>query len=180
MGAWSSPCWPPFGARLLVVVLLTFVLPATIASAQDADLGPRRAPGQARPLSRVGELLEWLHREQQADGGWSHRGRLPLPAHVHARPEATQTRDSVVPDTAMAGLAMARAGNTVRRGDYNADVRRAADFLYRKVLGSGAGPAVEPLPTPPGVRIGPHADSFFALLFFLEVAGPGEAGAERY
>ena len=75
---------------------------------------------------------------------------------------------------------MARADTTVSRGVYQADLRRAADFLYRAVLASGSVPSVESLPTPLSVRIGPHTDAFFALLFFLEVAGPGEAGAGRY
>lgn len=175
------------GPRLVPFLLLGILVPAMAGAARAQDLGPPRIPGRPRPLSRVGELLEWLHREQQIDGGWTSRGRLPMESHVHARPDPSQhpagpkqVWASAVLDTAMAGLAMARAGNAVNRGDYQADVRRAADFLYRKVVASGDGIAVETLPTPLGVRIGPHADTFFALLFFLEVAELSDAGASRY
>ena len=46
-----------------------------------------KQPGKPEPLPRIAEMLEWLAREQQIDGGWSYRLRLPLELHIHeARP----------------------------------------------------------------------------------------------
>jgi hypothetical protein len=163
-------------AAPVVAILLLLIVPAATAPALPDERGLPRPRRDGEPLSRVGELLEWLAREQQADGGWNFRGRLPLGGHLHARPEPQQTVDSTVLDTAIAALAMVRAGMTLERGHYREYVRNAADYLYREVHRSGNGAAVESLPTPLGVRIGPHVDSFLALLFFLEVSSPEGGG----
>ena len=153
---------------------------------------PPHRPAEPRtpekPLERVEELLEWLDREQQKDGGWTFKTRLTLAQHVHREVpagldvgvRAAAAGRPTVPDTAIAGLALMRAGNTTTRGTRRDHVRAAAEYLYRQVMFSDASTlSVKPSPTPFTARIGTEVDSFLALLFFAELRDPA-AVDQRY
>ena len=163
-------------ARTLAIVPGVLVLLILSTGAVAAPPQRLKQPGRPEPLPRIGEMLEWLAREQQIDGGWSYRLRLPLELHIHeARPRPSQSKNwhSKIPDTAMAGLALLRAGNTPEQGEYRKHVGKAADYLYEATKQSHPTSLdLAPSPTPFTARIGGHADTFLALLFFAELRGP--------
>lgn len=166
---------------LVGLAMLGGFVPAAVGAAAPQ---PLKVPGQPEPLRRVREMLEWLAREQQLDGGWSYRLRLPLDQHVHdARPRPSQSKNwkSKVPDTAMAALALLRAGNTPDQGEYREHAEKAAKFLYDAVLKSPEGSLdVAPVATPFTARIGAHADTFLTLLYFAELRDPRRGSRVGY
>src|SRR5215218_8512005 len=126
------PTSRPPSPLLAVVLTIATLVPPVIAAA------PSGKGKENQPLPRLKEMLDWIAVEQQSDGGWAHRLWLPLRYHAHSA--SKPKRESQYPagsfDTAMCGLALIRAGNTLDRGDYAREVRAAAEYLYRAVQSS--------------------------------------------
>lgn len=135
-----------------------------------------------KPLERVGEIMRWLALEQFGDGSWSDTARLSLDAHVRGLPRpgrvGSEAYQGSIADTALIGLALARAGVRPGGGEHGRAVGRAAELLYRLVMNGGRprlrfGKQLPPIV----VRVGPDVQHSLALLFFLELRKPGDRGA---
>lgn len=80
----------------------------------------------------VAKALEYLSKQQQGDGGWE--------CHLSAE-------NGRVVMTSLCGMAMLAAGNTAAKGDYRANVKRAAEYVMANIgkesafgnMGGGSG-----------------------------------------
>ncbi len=161
----------PWTLFLVLATVMMYALPALGANPSVRPV----AGAKGEPLARLAELLNWLAVEQHPNGGWAHKGVMPLRYHLHEeRPPAK--RPKLPPhnafDTGMAALALVRGGNTLERGAHAKDLLEAAEYLYGAVMSSPDGRVgieSEERATPFTDRIGPHADAFAAMIFFAEL-----------
>ena len=164
-------------AALAFAAVLAGILGSSPVPAAAADDVRRPAPAlrKRQPPERIKDLTHFLAARQEPDGGWLHRVTIPVD-DVRRRPRKEAPpfqRVPSVPDTAAAGLALMRAGNTTRSGAHRENVHAAAEFLYRAVAASDPKTlTVEKTPTALSARIGHYADSALALLFFAELRDP--------
>lgn len=110
------------------------------------------------PLSpEVAKALGWLVEKQGKDGGFGQNDG--------AEPD--------VANTAIAALALIKAGNTPTSGPYRDAVRAAVEFVRREVAASEDGtPLVtNRTGTQPQRKIGPYVDTFLAAQLLGEVDG---------
>ncbi len=149
----------------LVVMLLAAATAATpgLLAGQDraAELGIAALPGQmrgdeitARQQEAVRRGLAYLASRQTPEGSWGQGG-------YHA----------VSGITALAALSFMSAGNLPNRGRYEANVRKAADFILSHSLESGL--------LAPQVTHGVMYSHGFATLFIAELYGMGGDDALR-
>src|SRR5262245_32265949 len=83
------------------------------------------APGKLLPF--VEHALDWLAGAQQKDGGWGAGSNARQDIRdAHAVPTDPAT-------TAVAAIALMRAGNGLDRGEYAETLRRATEYLLRAV-----------------------------------------------
>ena len=162
-------------AASITVAVLVAMSASTLSQAAASEAAGR-LPVRETP-SRVEEMLRWLAREQYRDGGWTYRVRLTLRYHLHNQPPSAdyaknseRVWPSNVADTATAGMSLIRAGYRPGLGRYGPNVQRAAEYLYRAVMSSAPETlAIAPQTTAFTARVGPHVDTFLALLFFAEL-----------
>jgi hypothetical protein len=196
--------WSSWSRSILVLLAVGIALPLIPSSAAGrSEVWEARRKKKEQPLPRIRELVDWIAVEQQDGGGWAHRLWLPLRYHLHQsakkpkvppqsidgdKRRSEQEAQSFIPssfDTAMCGLALLRAGNTLSTGDRREQVKEAAEFLYRAVQSSNpVSVTIDFRPTPLTDRIGKRADTFAALLFFVtlreqEFAARAKAAAKK-
>lgn len=138
---------------------------------------------------RIERALMWLELAQLRGGGWDEARNLKVdnpyadpekqprpratrrPVNRVARP-AARTGTVDIGETALAGLAFVRAGNTMSHGQYATTVRRTADLLIARVkLATGKSLVIDS-----GVRsaslqskLGRTADTFLVAMFLGEL-----------
>lgn len=107
----------------------------------------------------------WLASVQGADGGWGQDGGEASNARQGV---ALETQGNDVANTAIAALALLRAGDR-----YRPNVERAADFILRKVEASPTdGLAItEGKQTQVQRKLGPYIDIFVASMLLAQVDG---------
>lgn len=107
----------------------------------------------------------WLASVQGPDGGWGQDGGDPSNVRQGA---ALETQGNDVANTAIAALALLRAGD-----QYRPNVERAVDFILRKVEASPAeGLAVtDGKQTQVQRKLGPYIDTFVASMLLAQVDG---------
>ena len=115
----------------------------------------------------------YLVSQQHADGGWSQGGgwrTAPQGGRVEG-PDVDDPAD--VANTAAAGLALLRGGNSPVAGEHGPQVRLALDFIIRSVESSDVdSPYVTELRgTQIQTKIGPLADTFLASMVLSEAKG---------
>ena len=135
--------------------------------------GVVRAPsGDKTSVSRnpvinvaVEKGARWLASVQGPDGGWGQDGGDPSNVRQGA---ALETQGNDVANTAIAALALLRAGD-----QYRPNVERAVDFILRKVEASPAeGLAVtDGKQTQVQRKLGPYIDTFVASMLLAQVDG---------
>jgi hypothetical protein len=121
------------------------------------------APGEVRAAVEKG--AKWLASVQGADGGWGQDGG----AHSHVRQtERTESEGNDVANTAVAALALLRAGS-----QYQPGVERAVDFILRRVEASPAdGLSITDVrETQIQRKLGPYIDTFLASMLLAEIDG---------
>ncbi|HUG81003.1 MAG TPA: prenyltransferase/squalene oxidase repeat-containing protein [Bryobacterales bacterium] len=127
-----------------------------------------------RPLRKPEEAitagLEWLVAAQGNDGGWGQDGGHN--SDVRAG-ENLESSGNDVANTAVATLALIRAGHTPTQGKYKEAVRKGMDFILKRVEASpDEGLA---LLTVTGSQIqrklGPHIDTFLTSMLLSEIDG---------
>jgi hypothetical protein len=136
--------------------ILTGVLVALVALAQPARVRADELPKEYRDCVNKG--LEWLVKQQHADGHWeAGGGQYPLTM------------------TGLSGMALLMEGSTVREGKYSANVRKAVDWLIARSMPNGmlGNPNI---PGEAGRYMYGHG---FALLFLSSVYGEEDEGTRR-
>jgi len=120
---------------------------------------PLPTPRPIAPFVQKG--IDWLVRAQHPNGGWgggSHANQQIRDPHKVVTDPAT---------TAVAGIALIRAGHTPVAGTYAQSVRRAAEHLCGVVEEASEGPRITDLTgTQPQAKLGQFADTALAVQFF--------------
>src|SRR6266540_1767398 len=113
----------------------------------------------------VGKGAKWLVSVQGADGGWGQDGGA---ASYVRQDERLESKGNDVANTAIAALALLRAGD-----QYRPNVERAVDFILRKVETSPAdGLSVTDVnQTQVQRKLGPYIDTFVASMLLAQVDG---------
>jgi hypothetical protein len=91
----------------------------------------KRGGGGPDTLNSVDIALEWLARNQEADGHWDSRKH-----DITSKSRPAHTTDRA--DTALALLAFLGSGHTPKHGKYKDNVRRATLWLMRQQAANGA------------------------------------------
>jgi hypothetical protein len=173
-----------FAAALTFAVLGALLLwPGSYAQAPRGKVEPKADATPADRAESVKKGLAFLADKQRPDGGWQPQamfrgiapiGFLPRPG---AKPGAKPPEEpSDLGCTCLAVLAFVRAGNTVKDGDYSKNVAKAADFIVHAVAKSEHNTFTSPaehigLQSQLQYKIGPHVDTFLALLTLSELKG---------
>jgi hypothetical protein len=137
-----------------------------------------------KPLSdAVKKGLAYLGNQQHPGGGWGQGGGWRAAAQG-GRVEGPNVEDPPdVANTCMATLALLRAGNSPRDGEYSDHVHSGLGFILGNVEAADAeSPYVtDQRDTQVQVKIGPYVDTFLATLVLAEVKGqmPDEQGEAR-
>jgi hypothetical protein len=100
--------------------------------------------------------LDWLKKQQNKDGSWSHGGQNPISM------------------TGMAGIAMLCEGSTVTQGKYREEIKKAVDFLKKKSSKGGNSNGLIGNPQLAGETGRYMYGHGFALLFLASVYGEEE------
>ncbi|HZS07342.1 MAG TPA: hypothetical protein VFD58_21075 [Blastocatellia bacterium] len=133
------------------------------------------APNEVRAAVEKG--AKWLATVQGADGGWGQDGGAT--SHVR-QGEHLESEGNDVANTAVAALALLRAGN-----QYRPNVERAVDFILKRVEASPTdGLSITDVKqTQIQRKLGPYIDTFLASMLLAEVdgtmAGAGRARVRR-
>lgn len=135
--------------------------------------GAKTTPDTPNQTSAAVEKgAKWLASVQGADGGWGQDGG----ASSHNRQgESLESKVNDVANTALAALALMRAGN-----QYRANIERAITFILQKVEASPAdGLSITDVkPTQIQRKLGPYIDTFLAAMVLAQVEG-SLAGASK-
>lgn len=122
----------------------------------------------------VGEHVEkgvkWLASVQGSDGGWGQDGGEVSYARKEIKLESN---GNDVANTAVSALAFIRAGHTVTRGVYTANVRKAVEFVLKHVEDSDDKSLAVNTPQNTQIqrKLGPNIDTFMASMLLAEVDG---------
>jgi len=167
--------------------------PATAPNAPPADTGAADAITDAKaapvkwvpavnpkPLSeQVKKGLAWLVEHQNEDGGW---GQGEESSHM-GRDQANLKDKSNVADTAMAAMALIRAGSTPAKGDHAANIVAAIDFICGQIEAADDKSlyVTDIRGTRVQGKIGTYVDTFLAANLLAEVKDrmPDAAGNQR-
>jgi hypothetical protein len=127
-------------------------------------------PSEVKPAVEKG--AKWLASVQGADGGWGQDGGAS--SNIR-QTESLESKGNDVANTAVAALALLRAGQ-----QYRPNVERAVDFILKKIEASPAdGLSITDVsPTQIQRKLGPHIDTFLASMLLAQVDGT-MAGANK-
>lgn len=138
---------------------------------------------------RIERALMWLHLAQLRDGGWDEARNLQVdnpyadpdkqlrqrstrrPVNRVARPIA-RIGSVDIGETALAGLAFVRAGNTMSTGQYATTVRRTADLLIDRITrATGKSLVIDNGAQRASLqsKLGRSADTFLVAMFLGEL-----------
>jgi len=126
---------------------------------------PKRTPDEA-----VAVALDWLVAVQGNDGGWGQDGGHDADVR---QGESLESSGNDVANTAVATLALIRAGHTPMQGKYQESVRKGLEFILERVEASPQEGLA--LLTAKGSQIqrklGPHIDTFLTSMLLSEIDG---------
>ncbi|HLW65106.1 MAG TPA: prenyltransferase/squalene oxidase repeat-containing protein [Gemmataceae bacterium] len=149
--------------------------PANPAEKKETTKTERVDP---KPLSdAVKKGLEYLIKQQHENGGWGQGGgwRVNLdPKQQGGRIEGANVEDPAdVGNTAIASLALIRAGNTLTEGPYAKQVKNAVDFLCDFIEKSDEKSlyVTNVKGTQIQSKIGPYVDTFLVNMVLAELKG---------
>lgn len=167
-------------ALLTAVTVLAGLAVWARLPAEDKPAGKPETPPVAvkpKPLSdQVKKGLAYLINQQHANGGWGQGGgwRVDVKGNAGGRVEGANVEDPPdVASTAIATLALIRAGHTPQKGEYAKNVARAVQFICSHIekadkdslyITSVRGTQVQS-------KIGPYVDTFLATLVLSELKG---------
>jgi hypothetical protein len=144
----------------------------------EQTTGPATTPvAQGEVSVAIEKGAKWLASVQGADGGWGQDGGET--SYVR-QTENLESKGNDVANTAVAALALLRAGN-----QYRPNVERAVDFILKKIEASPTnGLAITDVnQTQIQRKLGPYIDTFLASMLLSQVdgtlAGTNKARARR-
>src|SRR5437868_8336106 len=118
------------------LTLFGLVMRTGATAAEPAQESPPAADAPIKPKAlseQTKKALAYLVSQQQAGGGWGQGGGWRS-GNEGGRVEGAEVQDPPdVANTAIAALALWRAGNSPREGEYAANVAKAVDFLAGKI-----------------------------------------------
>jgi hypothetical protein len=141
---------------------------------QEEEERPQRSPDEAVKIG-----IDWLASVQGENGGWGQDGGE---TSFVRQGENLESGGNDVANTAVATLALVRAGHTATQGKHQEKVRRALEFILQRVEASPEeGLAVTSVTgTQIQRKLGPHIDTFLTSMLFSEIDGEtGDAETDR-
>jgi Prenyltransferase and squalene oxidase repeat len=158
---------------------------APVKSAEPASVAETPAtPVTPKPLSdNVKKGLAYLVNQQHKDGGWGQGGGWRQGSEG-GRIEGAKVADpSDLGDTCIAMLALIRAGNTPKDGEYAKNVAQAVDFILSRIENADKDSlyVTDVRNTQMQGKIGPYVDTFLAQLVMAELKDkmPEDRGNKR-
>jgi hypothetical protein len=156
-------------------------------AAKDAAAAKDEAPStpvKPKPLSEsVKKGLDYLVNQQHKDGGWGQGGGWRQGDKGGGRVEGADVADpSDLGNTCIAVLALIRAGNTPKDGEYAKNVLRGVDFIMDRVEKADKDSLflTDVRNTQLQSKIGPYVDTFLTQLVMAELKGKmAEEKAEK-
>ena len=149
---------------------------AILARTSSGQVGKNEKPGVTQQITSsamtspeisvaVGKGAKWLASVQGADGGWGQDGGA---ASDVRRNENLESKGNDVANTAVAALALLRAGD-----QYRPNVERAVDFILKKIEASPAdGLSITDVnQTQIQRKLGPFIDTFLSSMLLARVDG---------
>jgi hypothetical protein len=164
------------------LAILTSVAGFVLAPALRAEDPPQTQPARAsaaegvhpKPLSSsVKKGLEYLIKQQHANGGWGQGGGWRT-IDNGSRIEGSEVKDPPdVGNTCIAVLALIRAGNTAKDGPYSKEVAKAVEFVCGYVAKSDDKSlyVTDVKGTQIQTKIGPYVDTFLTSMVLAELKG---------
>src|SRR5262249_32963267 len=141
----------------------------------EAKVEAAATPVKPKPLSdSVKKGLSYLVNQQHGDGGWGQGGGWRPARQGGGRVEGAEVVDPSDPgNTCIARLALIRAGNTPKDGDYAKNVARGVDFILDRVEKADKESLylTDIRNTQLQSKIGPYVDTFLAQLTMAELKG---------
>jgi hypothetical protein len=161
--------------------------PEPKADAAKGDSAPPANPMNPKPLSEeVKKGLVYLLGQQHTNGGWGQGGgwRTAGTAGKGGRIEGGNVEDPPdVANTCMAAMALLRAGNTPKEGEYAKNIVKAVEFIEAHVekADKESLSITDVKGTQVQSKIGPFVDTFLAAMVLAEVRGrmPDEKAEKR-
>jgi hypothetical protein len=154
----------------VVFALLTLLgCAAILAKTGSSQVSKKEITVPVTTSSEINVAVEkgakWLASVQGADGGWGQDGGAA--SHVRQN-ENLESKGNDVANTAVAALALLRAGN-----QYRPNVERAVDFILKKIEASPAdGLSITDVnQTQVQRKLGPFIDTFLASMLLARVDG---------
>jgi hypothetical protein len=169
-------------ALLLAPLAGLFVLTQIGAKDPEPKKEPPASPKAEAPATpvkpkalsaEVKKGLAYLINQQHDDGGWGQGGGWRQ-ADKGGRVEGAQVVDpSDLGSTSIAVLALVRAGNTTKDGEYAKNVAKGVDFILGRVekCDNDGLYVTDVRNTQLQVKIGPYVDTFLAQLVMSELKG---------
>jgi hypothetical protein len=166
-----------------IVVSIVFITGNQIIASEPEKASAKTTVKPKAIADQTKKGLAYLVSQQHADGGWGQGGgwRSQLQG---GRVEGAEVEDpSDVGNTAIAALALIRAGHTPKQGEYAKHVAQAAEFLAAKVdkVDKDSPYVTDVLGTQLQSKIGQYVDTFLAALVLSELKGkmPEETSEKR-
>jgi len=146
------------------------------SEAAKAAIKPKPVADQTK------KALEYLVSQQHASGGWGQGGGWR--SGSQGRVEGAEVQDPPdVGNTAIAALALIRAGHTAREGKYAKNVAKAVEFIAGKIekVEADSPFVTDVMGTQLQSKIGQYVDTFLAGLLLSELKGkmPDESSEKR-
>jgi hypothetical protein len=156
--------------------------PPKVADKAQPYVPANTAPAP-KPLSEaVKHGIGYLVEQQGADGGWGQGGGWRVGGQG-GRVEGADVKDPPdVGNTAVALLALVRAGNTPKEGPYAKNVARAVAFLCARIekADDKSLDITDVKGTQLQSKIGPYVDTFLASMVLTELKGKmGDEASEK-
>jgi hypothetical protein len=174
-----------FRRALLLLALAGFWPLAAAKADQPAEQSGDQPPAKQEPATKELAIqpkpladstkkgLAYLVSQQNANGGWGQGGGWRT-ANQGGRIEGTNIQDPPdVGNTAIATLALIRAGHTPQHGEYANKVAKAVDFMTSKIekVEQESPYVTDVLGTQLQSKIGQYVDTFLAALVLSELKG---------
>jgi hypothetical protein len=166
-------------AAVLGGLALLSALQADEKKADPAKPDPDKSASAGRPVTpkplsdAVKRGLKYLAAAQLDNGGWNQGGGWRV-GDGGGRIEGAQVSDPAdVGNTAIAALALIRAGNTPKEGEYARNVARAVEFMCGTVEKADKDSlyVTDVKGTQLQSKIGPYVDTFMVSLVLAELKG---------
>src|SRR5437868_11405161 len=157
-----------------LVVIIGLMSGRQLFAVEPEKQAASQPPVKAKTIvEQTKKALAYLASQQHADGGWGQGGGWRTQSQG-GRVEGANVEDpGDVGNTAIAALALIRAGNTPQQGEYARNVAKAAEFIAAKIdkVDQNSPYVTDILGTQLQSKIGQYVDTFLAGLVLSELKG---------